>query len=319
MMLLLLLLAPNLDEVVRQHHATRELIQTLTCDYYQFMEDGVINSQGKYTRVGEDCLIDKQPGAFPQRGLFLRRGGELLTLWITQRPPQANRATDNRGDLYGNVMELALFDFRIEQRRFGTLQEAVRIAKAKSCQFIAGEAHLHLECDEVRLHLVLAPDRNYACVRAVTRYSSAPGRQLEIERRVLSFVEQDSIFFPEVVINEPTINGVAFPPGRIELKNVTINRPVPPLKITFPAGTVLADFIEGRAYYIDEDGNKLREHESITIAKENWANPPVAVAMPREATAAEPLDLWTLLVLGFALFLVLAVVLYWLQRRRQLA
>lgn len=89
------------------------------------------------------------------------------------------------------------------------------------------------------------------------------------------------------------------------------------LKIRYPKDTVMADYIAGTVYYVDEDGNKLRDHEKLKIVKEDWRNP-IAGAV-RSQTQVESGGPWWYAVAAFGGILVLALVLWYRQRRQQRA
>lgn len=233
--------------------------------------------------------------------------------------PQAVRHADKGETFPGDVLTHALYQVKLDSRRTSSLAEALAAATVKECKRVGEQYEIRLQLPERTLTLWLSPAHNHACVKVSEIFSAVPGTVTEVTHEAVSFTESGSIFFPSKVQIEFRQNGKLGRPALVELNDVVLNAPIAAerLKIRYPKDTVMADFIAGTVYYVDEDGNKLRDHEKLKIGKEDWRNP-IAGAV-RSQTHVEVGSPWWYGVFAFGGILVIALVLWYRQRRQQRA
>lgn len=263
-------LQSELESLLKNHEASREMIRSLECRYQSHQQNTPFETAIFRCR-GNTVLVDLE---FNNDRLINQYKEGVVTTFYPKRQTWNNverRVHEAHSPMMGYVWHMALFDINLGNGKAMPLAELCR--KAGRVKIHRHDKGTDLDFSHVGsdFKITLSPSHNYIATR-VERYTAKDvfqNKTIKYVLKVEDMIEQDSIYFPSRTFAQWEQDGLKMPDIQYTLSDIKINQPMDQIKLSiqFPEGSCLSDFIEGKVYYIDAAGNKLREHEKYRIGR----------------------------------------------------
>ncbi len=289
---LLLSMDAEIEHVIQMHEASRDMIKSLECNY-SIIKDGQTQS-GYYRRVNDDILITMN--AFGKTLITQLGSGIRLDYSPSneQGPSIKRQMHDPKMPIPNDVWILGLLDVYTGNGKKMSIPELCRKANHIKLTRRDHFCVLSMNHEEVAFTITFSSQYNFMCTRIerIEKKHSASAKNVHYVLTADDFIDYGSIYFPRKSQAEITVDGVKSPTILHHFSEISINNPIDPerFKLSYPEGTIMADFVDGVAYDIAPDGSKIRVNEKYTVGKPVSRETPPGPISPYATIKKEPVS-----------------------------